>query len=475
MKSFEYNGYWWLPSDPQRSIAGNLKFDPVNGGSLDLLGSFKDIPDLNKVLEPNIILGFANGKKITLYQCYEKNSNMSMLAGGPVVLTTSFWANAIFVGHHFDKPEDIVFKSLSIHYSHLQEWVQITGFKFALHADKDNHLNQYDVSYRFPDKIEISVGNTKISFDYNFHDGGDKLKEFNLEQTIFLKIEPPASLHFDNYLRDIFYHLQNFLSLGVGRAVYPLIIKGKNENCKIQLEKEKVIYNDIEVFYQVNDFPPTFKKLHPFDMAFYFGDIKENFGRYLDNWFQKSAILQPVYDLYFAILYSSKMYLQHKFLSLTQALETYHRRIHGGEYVSNKDYGALYEALINAIPSGLDPDFKTSLKMRLKYHNEFSLRRRLREILIKCDEVTAPLVPNKESFIEDVVNTRNFLTHYDKSLEGKEKNSQELYDMTEKISLILEVCLFEEMGMTQELINKVVSRNRRYQHLVGKTAQKEKS
>lgn len=464
MNSLEYNGHWWLPDNPQVQISGRLKFDPVNGGALELIGSFKGF-QLNTVLDSKIILGFAEGKAITLYQCYDTGSKMNMSAGGPLSVTSSFIINVVFVGHHFEKAEDIVFKSLSVNYSHLAAWTGITGFKFAVRPNQENHLDQYDVSYKFPEKVAAKVKDAIISFDYNFHDGGDRIEEFRLKQTTFVKVEPPQALHFDDYLNNFYYHIQNFISLGVGKAVYPVAVRGKNENCKLQLKDEKVVYNDIDIFYQIRNSDEIDKKIHAFDMFFVFGDIKDGFEAYLNNWFNKAEMLQPVYDLYFAILYSPRMYLQHKFLSLTQALETYHRRIHGGKYVADNEYKPIYESLINAIPEKLDSDFKTSLKTRLKYDNEFSMRKRLKEILTKCNDILSPLIPDKKIFIDDVVNTRNFLTHYDKSLEGKEKNGKELYDLTEMMHFILDICFLEEIGIPGEKTKNLISRNKRYQYL----------
>ena len=49
MKSFELNGYWWLPSNPDNIIAGTLSFDPINGGFLSLLGSFQNFTKFGQV------------------------------------------------------------------------------------------------------------------------------------------------------------------------------------------------------------------------------------------------------------------------------------------------------------------------------------------------------------------------------------------------------------------------------------------
>ena len=113
MDKFEYKGRWWLPDKPEKQISGTLRFTPNEGAILDLIGSFKATKDINKILKPEIILGISNGKKITLHKCFEtKLNNVSV----PESLTSSFYANEVFVGAHFQKSEDIKFRELSIRY-----------------------------------------------------------------------------------------------------------------------------------------------------------------------------------------------------------------------------------------------------------------------------------------------------------------------------------------------------------------------
>lgn len=461
MESFEYQGTWWLPENPKNKVQGTLKFDPKEGAFLDLIGSFKDVTQLTTSLEPVIILGIAEGKILTLYRCYESRSRLNV----PGTLNTSFWVSFIFVGCHFNHEEDIVFNNLSVNYSHLAEWTWITGFKFKIEADSKKQLKEYGVTYSFPEIISAKIGNLEISLEHGFKDGGDRIEEYHLKQTTFIKIKPEFPLHFNRYQHDMLYHIQNFLSLGIGKAAYPLVLNGKSEHHKRTSQDGKIIYEDIGIYYSIRDIPDMSKRLHPLDMFFSFSDISSEFEKCLNNWFGKAEILKPVYDLYFAILYSSKMYLQHQFLSLTQALEAYHRRVHGGKYVSDEDYSEIYGVLINAIPGKINTDFRDSLKRRLQYHNEFALRKRFKEVFEKCGDVTSFLISNPDNFIEDVVNARNFLTHYDKSLEAKAKDGNELYGIVERTKFLLEICFLMQLEMPMDKIKTLVSRNQRYQHL----------
>lgn len=424
MEEFEYNGMWWLPENPENKICGVLKFHPVKSTNLELIGSFRESKKLSTFLNPDIILGItSNGKIITLYRCYESQSLMSM----PGFTTSSFIASVVFLGHHFKKEEDILFNSLSLNYSHLDEWVGITGFQSKTETDVENDFTKYEVSYSFPEKVEVKINDFNISLDFKFNIGGDRVKEINLKQKTFINILLHKKIHFNDLQRNICYYIQNFLSLAMGRAVRPLIIIGKTDASKTQSTDEQVVYNDIFIFYPMKELPGISEKIHPFAMLFTFRDISDNFEKYLKNWFAKTESLQPAQDLYFGTLYISSMYLSHKFLSLIQAIESYHRRVYNGKYLPDDDYARIYKTLTSAIPSEISSDFRKSLKQKLKYHNEFSLRKRIKEILEKCEDLLNLIIHDTEKFIEDVVNTRNFLIHYEKNIEMKAKSGQELY------------------------------------------------
>ena len=99
MEEFEYRGIWWLPANPDKKISGTLKFHPVEGTNLELIGSFKEINDLNNFKNQKIILGISSGKSITLYQCYESQFHVNMQGH----FCSSFTVNVVFLGHHFEK------------------------------------------------------------------------------------------------------------------------------------------------------------------------------------------------------------------------------------------------------------------------------------------------------------------------------------------------------------------------------------
>jgi len=457
IEEFEYDGIWWLPEKPSNKVSGKLKFHPVEGLKLQLIGSFKELKNLHTFLQPLIILGItSNGKIITLYKCYESRSHISM----PGFLSSSFIASVAFLGCHFEKEEKIRFDFLSLNYSYLEEWTGITGFQFNIETDSEAQLKKYEVIYSFPEKIEAKIGNLNISFDYNFTSEEDKLKEVNLKHTTFIKIKPNESLHFNDY-QDICYRIQNFLSLAIGKAVFPIIIKGKSKSCSTKSQNGKAIYPDIFIYYATNSLFETSSEIHPFDMLFTFRDISGKFESILKNWLEKAEMLKPVYDLYFGTLYNPRMYLQHQFLSMIQAVEAYHRRKFEGKYLSDEDYEPIqgrFKDIINKLD--VDASFKDALKSRLKYGNEYSLRKRLKDLFVKCRDITQNFIKDEDNFINRVIDTRNYLTHYDKKLRNI-ADGKDLYYITQKLKIILQICLLYELGFTKEEIKSVFQRKAR--------------
>jgi len=458
IEEFEYTGIWWLSDKPEKQISGTLRFTPNEGAILDLIGSFKDITDINKTLNPEIILGISsNGKNITLYKCFETKSSFSFLG----FQTSSFYANVVFIDVHFQKLENIKFKSISVHYSHLDEWVNISGFDIK-HLWKEKEVI---IKYKLPEPFKADVSND-LKVLINIRATGPSLsfvqKEATIKQKTEIKIETSEDKSFEDY-RKIMYQIQNFLTLGITEPVYPLAITGLTELNK-KMIKDKTHYPPVEIFYRLPDIPKTPKTLLPFDMFFTFKDISDRFESFLRNWFKKADLLEPVYDLYFGTFYNPRMYLEHRFLSLIQAIESFHQRIYGGEYLSDEEYKPVYDALVNAIPDGVARDFKESLENKLKYGKEFSLRKRLKEIFDEYQEILNDFIGNKIAFIDMVVDTRNYQTHHDKDLKKRAAKGDDLYRLTQKLKVLLEICLLTELEFNSEEIKALFSRNRRYQH-----------
>lgn len=459
IEEFEYKGRWWLPDKPEKQITGTLSFTPGEGAILDLIGSFKDAKKAGSMLESaEVILGRAsNIGDITLYKCFENKLSYSP-AG---FQTSSFYANMIFIGAHFQKSEDIKFKSISVHYLHLDEWANISGFDIQSLPD-----GGIVIKYKLPEPIKIRIDDdceVCIITRAEFSPHHVVQKDATIKQRTYIKIETSEEKSFEEY-EGMMYQIQNFLSLGVWESVYPLAIEGITE-ANMKKTKYGTYFPPVKISYELIDIPKVSKTLLPWDMLFTFEDISDRFDIFLRNWFGTADLLKPTYDLYFGTLCNPRMYREYHFLSLIQAIESFHRRRYGGEYLSDDDYKEIHNVLVNVIPDVVKKDFKNSLESKLKYGNEFSLRKRLKEIFNEYqNEIPGLFIQNKGAFIKKVVDTRNYLTHYDKDLKECAASGIDIFHLTYELKMLLEICLLRELGFSSEEIKDRFSKMlRRYQ------------
>lgn len=160
--------------------------------------------------------------------------------------------------------------------------------------------------------------------------------------------------------------------------------------------------------------------------------------------------------MYFGTVYNTQAYLEQQFLSLVQALETYHRRIMVDRNLPEEEHQRRKREILDAVPE----EHRNWLEDKLKYSHEPSLRRRLMEIFDRHSEGVASAVgdsrKDRKAFIHKVWLNRNYRTHHDKDLESQAVRGEDLYRLNQKLKLLLEVCLMGEIGFEPDKVRELV-------------------
>lgn len=439
--NFRIEGSWWIPDKPDRKLPGIFEFTPKQA-ILKLWGSFKDITEINQHRPPEIILGNSiDGEDLTLNGIYESGSTLG--SGG---FRTRYGAIRVFRGIHFDKESDIVFKDISVQYSNFDNWLDISGFQIEPNLD-----GSMEIKHTSPSLIHATINNDyKITIGFNVQHFVSHVdhKEVRITQTGIAVIERNNAVSFTEFLK-IQHHLRNFLSLAMMSPCYPLLITGNVES-----NNAPNGYTDVGIYYSSKT-PETIAGIHDMHMLFRYRDISTNFEQYVKNWFDKSEILEPVFNLYFGTLYNQDMYLDHTFLSLIQAIETYHRRTMTNFVWSEQDFIAIQKE----VTDNASEKYKAWVSQKFQYGNEPTLRKRIKEILDEFKSLFDEFSIYDSKFTSDIVDTRNYFTHYDVSLKDKALKDQDLFKATQKLRALLEVCFMKQLGMSNNDMKKIVKRS----------------
>ncbi|MBS3913790.1 MAG: hypothetical protein KG003_04785 [Bacteroidetes bacterium] len=447
-----FKGHWFLPDYPESQLTGTLTFDPEMGIELELLGIFENVKRLADH-EPEIILGFtSNGKKITLYRCFATSRTSSFLG----METTTYKIIYLLKGAHFETPTSLQFHSLRASVHNLGPWIDITGFRTVKFDDK---LKQGLVEYEIPPAIEFTTMDSilgKLDFDVSYPISRYTNK-VELEQTSTVVFKSELAVPFKDMM-GYYFHFQDFLTLAAFEATFPLSIELVN-NCL----KDKVLGTErtplIEVYFKhsirFSDKKPKISR----QFLFNYKDIETNFTKIIGKWFSIKALSKPVVGLLLDGFYNSGSFSENNFLNTAQGVETFHRRFRNNRVFSKADY----KKRMNAIIDSVDSEYKEWLKAKLQFGYEPTLHQRLEELIEEqSNETIAKIVSDKDQFIRDVKNSRNYYIHYNPELKKKALDVSDLYYINEKLRIILTCSLLSEVGFTQEQIASLLRRNEWY-------------
>jgi len=413
-EKFKHKGEFYLPDDKENKVRGTLVFEPENGITLDLIGSFgRDKSD-----EQEIIWGvLENGKAVTLYNSFIISKKFS-LPGFEIDVYTS---NFVFFDIFFEGKRDLKFSKVSAHYSHLDEWLNIrSGFKIE-HKREDYKIN---VEYSLPSPIDVMLpDNLKLTINLTAKGPSQKIvqKDAIIRQKAFINFETPRKRSFDKVLEEIF-HFQNFMTLTTQRPIYVKELFGYLRiGNKKELHKSKIIF-------KVYNLPKEEKELLPMDMLVPFRFFSDRFSTIIYNWFLLKNPLETTTDAFFSPYYNPYLYTSDKFLNMARAMEAYHR--------DNISSSATNRVRFQTVLENMSSSYNWLLKIK-----------------------------SKPKYVNKVLKHRNDLTHSNPVIRSKDKRFLELHHLTEDLKIIMSVTLLNKLGFTKKELKTYLDETRLYTHL----------
>ena len=440
----QYRGYWWLPDKPEKKIHGTLTMSTSDRTLLELDDSLSEVqPFKPSRFAPKIILGQSmQGVRLTLLDCIQIDVSFGLATG---LKTQTLLVQMVLVGVSFERIEDVKFKSVSVEFSAIDQWIPLNAFEVK-------HEGQTTaITYTRPSPIEVIIDGAKLTVEFQAFPRYDFPKEVCITQKIFLAIETNSEEPFEVFEHLIF-HLQNLITLGLEQAISPLSIVAFNPRVAIEIQGQRVS-TPIEVAFRYRRSEGTLESVKPF---FDFRDIQEHFQTVVKTWFEKESLLEPVSVGYFGPFYSPRMYLEQKFLGYTQALESYHQRVFDGYGIPPDAYSKITPAVMTVVPTEHSDWFHSKLD-----YNEPSLRQRLKALLSKAGWIDL----GGNAFVDKVVKTRNYNTHHDEELKDEAASGEQLILLTLKLQLLIKIALLREIGLEDGKIETIIKRSDSYHHI----------
>ena len=448
----ERNGYFWKPDNERVKSPGRLKISDggvikieILGDSLSdesLSGAFLHERNIDRIVGSIEKEGFA-----TFEKCFYTKQSIS--SGG--IATATIQANWAILGVAFDHKETILFDEISASVGGLDQWIGLSGLLTHLGSLNDS----FSIGYERPSEQNLYECNEYSVTVYISPTISRKSRnEVTVIENARLSISTKEP-HDLSYFLIIINRLADFLSFSADRTVTISNVIATNRSIISNLNDPQSHPEQMRLFYGAKNYDTKNNEQDIQDFLFTYSDIKSDVYSVVGSWLSLYDTIGPVMGLYFSAKAGAQKHTDGKFLSLVQALETFHRRTSSDTVMPSDDFQEIVQNLMNACPE----EKQDWLNSRLTYGNELALRKRI-SIIISEFRKQFGNSRSRTSLSCKISDTRNYLTHYDKRLENKAAKGLELWNLCQKIEAIIQLCLLKKLGFTDKKIDIICDNNR---------------
>lgn len=452
----EEKGFFWLPKEPKKQLPGVIRISESRKVTLEVFCLSDPIQCLiSEDQNPNRIVGIIGNEFITLDECTYGDRS---LQGN--ILTSTIYAKRAFIGSNYGEEEKITFSKIEFSVEGLDEWLPIFDLQGEYNS-KDASMNGISIHYSPPKEIKLNLPDgIRLKFIFLSNTYRDRTK-ININQKAYISLISEELQSIECFLKLIF-KVHNFLRFAIDETVLIDSITGYSNEITQELEEGKNYEVPIEIYYQSPLHSEERLGIHRPDMLFCYKDVADQVEEILTKWLENYDIYEPTFNLYFASVSSSQKYLEWKFLSLAQGIETLHRRSSQEMEMPEEEFRKIKKNVLEVTPN----EKREWLAVRLKYVNELSLRKRIKQMIQPFKDLFGN-GKERDSFIRKVVDTRNYLTHYDSGLETKAANGEDLWRLCMKLEALFQLHFLRLIGMNIESIKSIVNKNSTLRDKIG--------
>lgn len=441
-------GYFWIVDKPENKVPGEITVEDGGKISLEVLGNFDT--DIRSSFSTDVqiyrIVGVIEEEgAVTLEECFYLRKTIA-LSGAPT--RSRLRAGKLLCGAQYEPNEDIKFNTINFRVEGLDEWLGVTGIRVEHYPEGRTASIHYERQSRIQ-LAKIPGYEFFVEFGYTLP-GGLRLTKAEINHHAYLVIQAEQAQSLSEFTALIF-KFTNFLGFAMDAQVSAFDLIGFNDKFIERI-------GDIETRIPVKVFLPllpifdAIPKIDRSSMLFGFSSMRENSQSIIAQWFEAYDRLLPAFSLYFSVTQGVQRFADTKFLALAQGLETYHRRT-SDEVVMDE---GLFESLRAEIIDFCPPERRDWLKGRLHFANEISLAKRIEGIFKNNSEHLGDK-KQQSKLVRQIVDTRNYLTHYSEDLISKAAQGIDLARLAIKMEAIFALALMRHIGFSPQEITRILN------------------
>ena len=222
-------GRWWLPEYEEHQVFATLRWDPVAGGTLDLVDELQPVVWLDNVLQDGsvqkyradarsiqraypLIFGRVEHRAYTLLDSFRLSAREFDMDNR----VECVHVNRFLDGAWFDDPGELRIDRVVIEMRHLTGWVNHSGLEVKEPVEPGGFA--VIEARRLPSfEIEIDGGAGSLRLTQGLSQAGDHVRELRLTQWWTLRIHQPEAQPLDTFI-EIASDFQDLVSIAVGAA-----------------------------------------------------------------------------------------------------------------------------------------------------------------------------------------------------------------------------------------------------------------
>lgn len=435
MDAQTFKGKWWSPDSPDEKVPGIVEYHPEEG-KIDLFGTLveseedEDVRFLEIDLDDHVdgfLLGeTVDAELVTITDATPVNVNQPSAIHDVGLPNSEYKFTRVYTGGHFD--EEPKFSQISFSFDGLAEWFGESRVRPEF-PDEDDMQSRYGV--KEPKTIEVELPDADVTFFVGTA-FSSSLTTTELEDSVSVNISPDNPLTFPELSEQYINPLQRYVALATATPVQPTDISGTvDEDVRI------------EVLSNIPSHAPEDRSVSPVSMLFRPEDV--DLENSLQHWFQNEEEAEYLFNFYFGTLYNSHLFLEHQFLSLAVALESYFSHRHPDFKIMEKDaYRDLRESIVDDIPDDLE--VKERIRNLLRSIGNLPSFRNKLEMVVEDERPVLSILIDVDETLSTATTIRHDLAH---GL-GEDYTTRELVDTRYRLQIIIECILLDIAGVEDE-------------------------